>query len=83
VGVSVRTLSERFRKAIGRSPKAEMLRVRMEHAKSLLRGHRRPIADIALACGASSASQFARDFHRIVGRTPGAWRQEESRKADN
>ncbi|MBP2327903.1 AraC-like DNA-binding protein [Kibdelosporangium banguiense] len=50
-------------------------RVRVEHAKSLLRADRgRPLESIALACGFAGERQFFRVFRHEAGMTPGQFR---------
>lgn len=75
VGVSRRTLEQRFRTHLGRSPLAEINRLRMEHAKHLLQTTKERVAEIGVACGFADPGQFSRDFRRIVGLTPSQWRR--------
>ncbi|MEV4313835.1 helix-turn-helix domain-containing protein [Actinocrispum sp. NPDC049592] len=50
-------------------------RIRVEHAKSLLRTqHGRPLQSIALACGFAGERQFYRVFRQETGLTPGQFR---------
>ena len=74
VGVSHRTLCLRFQKSLGRSPKSEILRMKMEHAKELLRDHSITASEVAARCGFDNTSQFFRDFKKIVGFSPKQWR---------
>lgn len=69
-GLPRRTLERRFRAAIGRSPGAEIRRVRIAEAKLLLIDTDRPIADIAVIAGFTDATGFCRAFRQETGRTP-------------
>ncbi|WP_033290635.1 helix-turn-helix domain-containing protein [Amycolatopsis jejuensis] len=54
---------------------AQLRRVRIEHAKGLLRLHPgRPVGAVAAACGFDSESGFRRAFHQATGRSPGEYR---------
>jgi AraC family transcriptional regulator len=62
-----------FRAATGETVKAFTLRVRLERALFLLKtGPRRPLKEVAAACGFRSAAVFSRAFRRAYGATPGA-----------
>ena len=58
----------------GETPLRRLTRLRMEHARRLLRGHR-PIIMVALDCGYSNPTHFATAFRRHVGVTPSAYRR--------
>lgn len=77
VGLSRRVLEQRFQRALDRSPKAEILRLRMERAKMLLSTTDTAIATVAKASGFGSLEYFARAFRRAAGITPRAYRQEQ------
>ena len=67
VGLSRRSLERRFRQFLGRTPKAEIMRVRIEHAKMLMVQTDQSTASIARKCGFSSLGHFTKAFRRIVG----------------
>jgi AraC family transcriptional regulator len=48
---------------------------RVERAKSMLRGTRDHLTEIALSCGFSDQSHLNRTFRRVVGMSPGLWRR--------
>jgi LacI family transcriptional regulator len=73
VGLSRRVLERRFLDFLGRSPKAEIVRVQVEHAKMLLTQSDLPIEAIAAQCGVSF-QYFGQLFRRETGVTPRAFR---------
>ncbi len=75
VGLSRRTLEQRFRRALGRTPKEEITRLQLERAKQLLRETTLRIEQIAKLCGFTSFKYFPRAFRRETGQTPRAYRQ--------
>jgi AraC-like DNA-binding protein len=64
-----------FRAAIGYSPHQWLTRLRVEQAKTVLRGNAVSLIDIALDCGFRSHSHFSNTFRRIAGVTPGEYRR--------
>jgi AraC-like DNA-binding protein len=64
-----------FRQHFGLSPHQYLLRLRIEHAQSLLTTTDLPLRDIAESCGFADAHHFSKAFKRIVGVSPGAYRQ--------
>jgi LacI family transcriptional regulator len=76
VGLSRRSLEHRFRKALGRTPKAEIRRLQIERAKGLLSGTELKIAAVADRCGFHQAAYLCAVFRRAVGTTPAAWRRQ-------
>ncbi|WP_292326082.1 GlxA family transcriptional regulator [Mesorhizobium sp.] len=70
VGVSRRQLERLFATHIGMPPLRHYLRIRIDHAKRLVEGTRLPIIDIAVACGFTSASHFAKCFRTFNGLSP-------------
>ncbi len=76
VGLSRRALEIKFRKYLGLTPKAEVRRVQIDHAKRLLARTEKTIQAIAHECGHRSAKYFAAAFLRKVGLTPCAYRRD-------
>lgn len=78
-GWSRRHMTERFRCALGVSPKAYSRLCRFEHASNLLdglldgSGPLRTLADVATAAGYFDQSHLTRDFAALAGVTPGAY----------
>jgi LacI family transcriptional regulator len=59
---------------LGRSPKEEMMRIRLERAKQLLTETTLPVGVVAEKCGFSQAKYFSHVFHARLGLTPGQYR---------
>jgi LacI family transcriptional regulator len=75
VGLSRSILQRRFLKYLKRTPKAEIMRVRIEHAKVLLEKMEQTGESVARRSGFASQSYFTRAFCREVGMTPQAYRR--------
>lgn len=69
-GVSVRTLEKTFAAAIGETPGAYYLRLRLAAARRLVLDTALPMADIAARTGFSSAAGFSRAFSKAFGKAP-------------
>lgn len=67
--------SRAFKATFGKPPYHYILIRRIEQAQKMLATSRIPIADVALACGFSGASQFTRSFKGMTGQTPQAFRR--------
>jgi LacI family transcriptional regulator len=74
-GLSRRSLERRFRQYVGRSPKAEIMRVRIERAKMLMFQTDQTSESIARMSGFASLEYFTRVFRRMVGMKPQAYRK--------
>lgn len=75
LSISDRTLIRRFHELLGHSPEEELLRVRIEHAKLLLRETDLSVAIVAEKSGYSSLEYFNRAFYRKVGLSPRKFRE--------
>ena len=73
---SRRAAEIRFRKATGRSVLEELMLIRIERAKDLLRTTDLPIPAVAERCGYSFPSRFREAFRAATGRNPLAWRKD-------
>jgi transcriptional regulator GlxA family with amidase domain len=69
-GVTTRTLEKTFLRAIGETPGAYYLRLRLNVARRLVLDTAEPMADIAVRTGFSSAAAFSRAFSRAFGSAP-------------
>jgi LacI family transcriptional regulator len=76
VGLSRRVFEQRFRRVLRRSPKDEILRLRMERARMLLSTCDMSVALVAKTIGFASQEYFARAFRRRTGVTPRTYRQQ-------
>jgi LacI family transcriptional regulator len=74
VPVSRSTLERRFLRHLGRTPKAEVLRVQLGRVKDLLAATDSSLAEIADRTGFSDVSNMCHAFRREEGQTPGAYR---------
>lgn len=73
-GLSEFHFGRAFKKSTGYAPSHYFIRLRMERARQLLRETRRPVIEIALEVGYTSASHFSQVFRREVGVTPREYR---------
>jgi LacI family transcriptional regulator len=76
VPMSRRSLEQRFRKALGRTPAGEIRRAQVEVAKQILAETEEPMARVALAAGFSNAKQLGASFVQQTGVTPTAYRRQ-------
>jgi AraC-like DNA-binding protein len=74
-GASRTVLGERFNRLLGAPPIEYLARLRMQMAAERLRATRQSLAQIADTVGYESEAAFSRAFRRIVGVSPGAWRE--------
>ena len=73
--MSRRSLERKFRQTLGRSPLAELLRVRLRSAQNLLSSTDLPMSTIAEQTGFGSGKQFSTMFHKHLGTTPSVYRR--------
>jgi LacI family transcriptional regulator len=78
VSVSRRVLESRFAREFGRTPHEEILRVRLDRAKSLLRQSSTGLDAVARRAGFRSGEYLSAVFKRELGTTPGAFRTGET-----
>jgi AraC family transcriptional regulator len=64
-----------FRQSTGKTPYQFLLHQRVERARSLMRDHRTPLTEVALASGFADQHHLARVFRRITGMTPSSYRR--------
>ncbi len=81
MGYSRSRLFDLFREHTGLSPADYLARHRIKVARKMLSQTDRKVADIAKACGFSTAQYFNTAFRRQTGTTPSAWRAK-SHKAE-
>ena len=68
------TLKRRFQRVLGRSPKAEIVRVQLARAKQLLADTDFNLSQIALAAGFGYPEYLIAVFKKKTGQTPGQYR---------
>jgi LacI family transcriptional regulator len=76
VPLSRRVLETRFERLLGRSPHAEILRVRLERVKQLLTQPGWTLDAIAHKTGFRHGEYLSAVFHREFNLTPGAYRRQ-------
>ena len=75
VRMSRSALETRFKREVGRSVHDEILRLKLEEAKELLRGGADSMLDVAVSCGFTSVQYLYTVFAREVGCTPRVWQE--------
>lgn len=70
IGLTRRQIERLFRNELGQSPGKFYMKLRLERAKLLLRQTSKPIVEVAIACGFSSASHFAKSYRDAYGSSP-------------
>jgi len=73
---SVSYFSRSFRRSVGYTPHAYVMRQRMRRAQDLMLRTEHPLSCIALECGMGDQAHFSRVFRKLVGTTPWAWRRQ-------
>jgi LacI family transcriptional regulator len=79
-GLSRRVFERRFTDHVGRAPKAEVLRLRLERAKELLAGTDWTVKQIAEQTGFKRGEYLHVMFTRKIGITPGQFRRQGAEK---
>lgn len=74
VHMSQKTLERRFRQYLSKTPEQEIMRIRLEQSKILLRETSFSLETVGLKTGFSSLEHFIRAFKREVGTTPSRYR---------
>jgi AraC family L-rhamnose operon regulatory protein RhaS len=75
-GIRRTQLCKIFHKLTGSTPMEFLSRIRVEHAKTLLRRSEKKVIDIAFECGYSSSQYFANNFKQATGVTPSVYRKD-------
>lgn len=74
-GLEERTFLRRFQKSTGMTATDYAQRLRVTKAQELLQFSRQPVESVAWEVGYADPGAFRKIFHRIVGLTPGEYRQ--------
>jgi LacI family transcriptional regulator len=73
-GVSRRLLETRFLQAVGRTLLQELIEMRMERARTLLRETADTVSDVAASCGFTDPNYFTKAFRRRHAASPLGYR---------
>ncbi len=76
-GLSASQLRRLFRRHMATTPRGYLRRERISRAQFMMLDTTTPIGEVAIACGFSDPYHFSRDFARVVGTSPSAWRRAE------
>jgi LacI family transcriptional regulator len=77
VALSRRVLESRFKKLLGRTPHAEIVRVQVARARDLLTQTDLPLKTIARRVGIAHAEYLSVVFKSVAGKSPSAYRREQ------
>lgn len=80
-GLNAKYIGRLFKEQIGEGFNTYLNRVRINNAMQLLAGTRAQIIEIALECGYNNVTYFNREFKKIQGVTPSAYRKLHINKA--
>src|SRR6266404_4581342 len=75
VELSEAHFSRAFRLSRGVPPHAYIVRRRVDFAAQLMLASRDPLSEIALKCGFHDQAHLSKQFRRLTGETPAAWRR--------
>jgi transcriptional regulator GlxA family with amidase domain len=64
-----------FRRHVGMAPHRYLMRLRIEHAQSLLITGDASLTEVALLCGFADSPHFTKAFRRATGTTPATYRR--------
>lgn len=73
--LSASTLNRAFHRAVGLSPLAYHMRLRLRRAGELLRSTDLSVTETAGRCGFDDANYFARQFRKVMGFSPSGYRR--------
>jgi LacI family transcriptional regulator len=82
VPISQSELERRFKRYLGRTPKAELLRVQIAHARRLLVETDLLLSDVAKQSGFSNEKYFGDVFHRMTNVRPATYRRSNGRRME-
>lgn len=75
-GIGLHRFGRAFKASSGQSPQAYLISLRLQRARTLLRGTDLAIAEVALACGFFDQSHLTSTFTRQVGMSPSRFRRQ-------
>lgn len=79
-GMSRRSFERLFREELNCPPNAYLKQVRVNAACRSLLDSGLPLAEIAVGCGFADQSHMTREFRKLIGMTPRAYRQQRTAK---
>ncbi|MFH1378179.1 MAG: AraC family transcriptional regulator [Planctomycetota bacterium] len=79
-GIGVHQLIRAFPSVAGTTPAKYVTQTRLKAAATLLASTDAPVKRIALDCGYATDNYFCKDFRRLVGISPGAYRKENAER---
>jgi LacI family transcriptional regulator len=74
--VSKRSFNDRFLKAVGRTPREELFRIRLEMAKDRLLKTDQTVLHVSMDCGFADTESMVRLFKETTGLTPTQFRKQ-------
>ena len=77
--MSKRNFMRNFQAAMGNSPIAHLVQLRVNRAASLLRRTDHTVTEVAFQVGFSDSNYFTRQFRKLLGITPSQYRQQHAR----
>lgn len=75
MNMSPRNFQRLFREYLGTSPFAHLLQIRLQRSRRLLEGGKMNIGEIAAISGFTDGAYFTRQFRKMFGLTPSAYRR--------
>ncbi len=75
IGISQSRFHALYKEIFGCTPNADLIRSRIDRAKSMLALSKEPISSIAIKLGYNNPAHFMRQFKAIVGIAPGQFRK--------
>jgi AraC family transcriptional regulator len=73
--LSTSYFSRAFKATFGETPRAYLIRARIQRARALMLDTSESLSHIALACGLVDQAHLCRRFRQAMGTSPGAWRR--------
>ena len=72
---NTRHFARAFKQTFGETPRAYLVRRRVELASQMILRSDAPLSEVALTCGFSDQAHLSKRFRQYIGHTPGAWRR--------
>lgn len=76
--MSPRTFARSFQAAMGSSPIAYLIQLRVNRGAALLRRTNQSVTEIAFQVGFDDSNYFTRQFHKLLGVTPSQYRRQQT-----